>query len=132
MSRPPFARISSAAAPQEDSVLLTQYTSIPSRANASAMLFPIPLPAPVTTAVFLFSKSSLIKYLFIPKAFLKALQLTNAKFVDVTQHTSFMTSEQDKENPKLERPKLQKFLADAGLCSRRMGESWILEEKVKN
>ena len=93
------------------------------------MLFRIPLPAPVTTAVFLFSKSSLIKYLFIPKAFFKALQLTNAKFVDVTQHTSFMTSEQDKENPKLERPKLQKFLADAGLCSRRMGESWILEEK---
>ena len=41
-----------------------------------------------------------------------------------------MTSEQDKENPKLERPKLQKFLANAGLCSRRMGESWILEEKV--
>ncbi len=56
--------------------------------------------------------------------------MTNAKFVDVTQHTSFMTFEQEPENPKLERPKLQKFLADAGLCSRRMGESWIKEAKV--
>ena len=40
-----------------------------------------------------------------------------------------MTYEQDQENSKLQRPKLQKFLADAGLCSRRTGESWIQEEK---
>ena len=56
--------------------------------------------------------------------------MTYAKFVDVTQHTSFMTFEQHQENPKLERPKLQKFLADAGLCSRRMGENWIEEGRV--
>jgi len=41
-----------------------------------------------------------------------------------------MTSDQHQENPTLERPKLQKFLADAGLCSRRMGENWIEEGRV--
>ena len=41
-----------------------------------------------------------------------------------------MTYEQDQENSKLQRPKLQKFLADAGLCSRRTGESWIQEKRV--
>ena len=41
-----------------------------------------------------------------------------------------MTDEQDQENSQLQRPKLQKFLADAGLCSRRMGESWIREDRV--
>lgn len=41
-----------------------------------------------------------------------------------------MTPEQEQENTKLERPKLQKFLADAGLCSRRMGEDWIRDERV--
>ena len=56
--------------------------------------------------------------------------MTNAKFVDVKQHTSFMTSQNSSQNPQLERPKLQKFLADSGLCSRRLGESWIQEEKV--
>ena len=56
--------------------------------------------------------------------------MTNAKFVDVKQHTSFMTSQDSSKNSPLERPKLQKFLADAGLCSRRMGESWIQDEKV--
>jgi 23S rRNA pseudouridine2605 synthase len=30
----------------------------------------------------------------------------------------------------LNRPKLQKFLADAGLCSRRKGEEWILDGLV--
>ncbi len=63
-------------------------------------------------------------------AFSRALQLTNAKFVDVKQHTSFMTIQGTSENSPLERPKLQKFLADAGLCSRRKGENWILEERV--
>ena len=29
------------------------------------------------------------------------------------------------------RPKLQKFLADAGLCSRRKGEEWIEDGLVK-
>ena len=41
--------------------------------------------------------------------------MTNAKFVDVKQHTSFMTSQDSSKNSPLERPKLQKFLADAGL-----------------
>ena len=41
-----------------------------------------------------------------------------------------MTSDQDQKNPTLERPKLQKFLADAGLCSRRIGENWIQEGRV--
>ena len=29
-----------------------------------------------------------------------------------------------------QRPKLQKFLADAGLCSRRKGEEWIMDGLV--
>ena len=41
-----------------------------------------------------------------------------------------MTYEQDREKSELQRPKLQKFLADAGLCSRRMGENWIQEKRV--
>ena len=64
------------------------------------------------------------------KAFLRALQLTNARFVDVKQHASFMTIQDTSQNSPLERPKLQKFLADAGLCSRRMGEKWIQDERV--
>ena len=62
--------------------------------------------------------------------FIKGLHLTNAKFEDVKQHTSFMTKKSSYQNPNLDKPKLQKFLADVGLCSRRMGEVWIKEAKV--
>jgi 23S rRNA pseudouridine2605 synthase len=50
--------------------------------------------------------------------------------MDLKQHTSFMTTKRSSQNSNQDKPKLQKFLADVGLCSRRMGESWIKDEKV--
>ena len=38
-----------------------------------------------------------------------------------------MTSPNPKDQNSFKKPKLQKFLADCGLCSRRKGESWIEE-----
>ena len=47
---PPDARISSATAPQEDSLRLTQITVQPALASSRAISRPIPLPAPLTSA----------------------------------------------------------------------------------
>ena len=60
LKKPPFSLILSAAPPQEDADLLTQMTCIPSLARDSAIVRPIPRPAPVTRAILDFVFSSLI------------------------------------------------------------------------
>lgn len=60
----------------------------------------------------------------------EALHLTNAKIRHLKQPQLHMTdlNSQNKHSPGL--PKLQKFLADSGLCSRRKGEIWISDGVV--
>ena len=60
----------------------------------------------------------------------KALRLTNAKILRLKQPQLHMTATNPQNESPVSRPKLQKFLAQSGLCSRRKGESWISDGLV--
>jgi 23S rRNA pseudouridine2605 synthase len=55
----------------------------------------------------------------------EALRLTNAKIQRLKQPQLLMTDPNPRNKTPANLPKLQKFLADSGLCSRRKGETWI-------
>lgn len=57
----------------------------------------------------------------------KALRLTNAKIRRLKQPQLHMDRSNSKSQNPPSHPKLQKFLADSGLCSRRKGENWIMD-----
>lgn len=57
----------------------------------------------------------------------KGLRLTNARIRHLKQPQLHMSRLNSKKQDNQNFPKLQKFLADSGLCSRRKGEEWILD-----
>lgn len=56
--------------------------------------------------------------------------MTNARFKGLKQHTSSLMASEKDISSSSKTLKLQKFLADSGLCSRRKGESLISEGLV--
>ena len=60
----------------------------------------------------------------------EALRLTNAKIRHLKQPQLHMTDLNSQNKPSANLPKLQKFLAQSGLCSRRKGETWIADGVV--
>jgi 23S rRNA pseudouridine2605 synthase len=60
----------------------------------------------------------------------EALRLTNAKIRHLKQPQLNMTRLNSKNQDHTDQPKLQKFLAESGLCSRRKGENWIVDGMV--
>ena len=60
----------------------------------------------------------------------EALRLTNAKIRRLKQPQLHMTDPNPQNTPPANLPRLQKFMADCGLCSRRKGEGWIADGLV--